>query len=520
LDYLHPEQGELGDPFRLSGMEAAVDRLQLALKGGELVAVYGDYDTDGVTATAALVHAFRELGIKTIWYVPDRFREGYGIHLEALHDLKSKGVSLIVSVDCGIRAWREIEAARQMELDFIVTDHHQPGPELPPAVAVIDPKRTDQPPVFRDFSGVGLAFQLGRAIFLALSRPEPLHLLDLVAIGTVADLAPLVGENRILVARGLQAINRSPRPGIAALMGCSGITAGSCNSGDIGFRIGPRLNAAGRLQHGRLAVEALLTQDESEANLFASKLDELNRERQKITAETVVQAREQDWRVDDPPPLIHARGPEIHEGIMGLVASRLTEEFYRPSIVANTGPQFTRGSARSIAEVSIVAAFESCADLLERFGGHDRAAGFTVRNERYFDFVERLEVHLDQFFQQESPRPTLEIDAQVSFEELDSRLLKFIEHLEPSGIENPSPIFSTTGATLLGRKKVGRDGAHLKCTFAQGSKVFDAIAFRKGVFAELLPPKLDLAYHFEVNEYRGVRTPQLNVLDFRASDPD
>jgi single-stranded-DNA-specific exonuclease len=389
------------NPFALQGMTAAVTRLRQALRAGESIAIYGDFDADGVTATALMVQSLRAIGGHVRPYIPHRLREGYGLNKETLTQLASDDVHVIVTVDCGVRALEEIAHANRLGLDVIVTDHHSVGTELPDAIAVIDPKRPDEQTPFRELAGVGVAYKLAQALLRTHHqipvttqqvRLEEKNLLDLVALGTVADLAPLVDENRTLVHSGLTHINRMERPGIEALCRQVGLRQGQIDANAIGYALGPRLNAAGRLAHAKTAYQLLETTYPAEAERLASELDQLNRERQQLTRETQERARQLSLttETEEEPLLLFAADPDFQAGIVGLVASRLLDEFYRPAIVVEVGQEFSRGSARSIPEFHITRALDACADLLIRHGGHAAAAAFTVSNKHLEELADRL----------------------------------------------------------------------------------------------------------------------------------
>ncbi|MEE8389195.1 MAG: single-stranded-DNA-specific exonuclease RecJ, partial [Anaerolineae bacterium] len=383
-------ESDTANPFDLEGMATAVTRLRQALRGGETMAVYGDFDADGVTATALLVQTLRALGGDVRPYIPHRVDEGYGLHKQALTQLARDGVRVIVTVDCGVRALEEIAHANQVGLDVIVTDHHSVDTELPKAVAVIDPKRPDSDYPFHELAGVGVAFKLAQALLRShhqtpvttqTVRLEEDDLLDLVALGTVADMVPLLGENRTLVHKGLERINHMERPGIEALCRQSGLKNGQINATSIGYTLGPRLNAAGRMGHAKTAYQLLETQYPGEAERLAQVLDRLNRERRQLTLETQERARQLALTTADEAPLLFAAAPDFQAGIVGLVASRLVDEFYYPAVIVEIGKEFSRGSARSIPEFHITRALDQCTDVLIRHGGHAAAAGFTVATE-------------------------------------------------------------------------------------------------------------------------------------------
>lgn len=505
------------DPFQLMGMSVAVNRLLRALADGERIAVYGDYDTDGVTATALLVEALRALGGQVEGFIPSRFEEGYGLTNDALLSLKEKGTSVVVSVDCGIRSLAEAAYASEIGLDLIVTDHHHPGPALPEAVAVINPKQPGDPYGYKDMAGVGLAYKLAEALFaraseVGLKPTVPLDsFLDLVALGTVADLAPVTGENRALIRAGLKHLNAPARPGVRSLFHVARVAPGSITATTIGFTLGPRLNAAGRLDSALAAFELLTTRDGGKAAKLAEGLEAQNRERQEMTRALQARVREMIGERGGADHLIFAAHPDFNRGVVGLVASRILDEFYRPVIVAEQGESETIGSARSIPEYHITQALDQCADLLIRHGGHEAAAGFKVRNENLDALAERMRTLAANKLAEQDLRPSLQIDAVVRLSGLDWALLESLAQLEPVGMSNPAPILAVRNARVASSRQVGSDGSHLKLVLTDGWISIDAIAFRQGHWAKLFPEQVDVAFTFESNEWNGEKRLQLNV---------
>ncbi len=507
------------DPYLLPDLDRAVDVLIRAIRRREKIAVYGDFDADGVTATALLVHTLTGLGADVMPYIPRRVDEGYGVNLDALRRLYGQQVRLVVTVDCGIRAVEEINQARR-GLEFIVTDHHSVGRELPFASAVINPKRHDSRYPFRQLSGVGVAYKLVQALVReAAACQMPVHvdegsLLDLVAIGTVADLAPLVGENRHLVQRGLQVVNEARREGVRALLRVAGLRPGAVTASSIGFGLGPRLNAAGRLGDATLSYDLLVSADPVEADRLAARLNEQNRRRRALTEQAYELAEQLALSRDGADAILFAADRTFMAGVVGLVAGRLTEAYYRPSVVVEQGDQISRGSCRSIREFDITAALDECSDLLERHGGHAAAAGFRVRNERLEALAQRLSAIAAQRLAGLMLAPTLRIDADVPLQAMNWETMGWLEQLEPCGIENPTPVFLTRGIPVAEARPVGSEGRHLKLTLATEQEPHDAIAFGLGNRVGELGERVDLVYHLEVNEWNGTRSLQLNVQDF------
>jgi single-stranded-DNA-specific exonuclease len=526
--FLHAAEPQGTDPHNLVGLGAAVERLQQAVEGQEPIAVYGDYDVDGVTGTALLTLALQSLGANVRAYIPNRFDEGYGLNVEALDSLLAEGVRLIITVDCGIRSPEEARHARQAGLDLIITDHHHPADELPEAEAVINPKQPGDSYTDKNLAGVGLAYKLASALIHRLTgREEPLEIpapadyLDLVALGTVADLVPLIGENRYLVRRGLDYLQKPVRQGVMSLIGVSGLQSERISTTDIGFVLGPRLNAAGRLDSALAALDLLCTQDITVAAALAQKLDNQNRERQQIMRQISSEAEILALR-DDPNALIlFAAHPDFNPGVVGLAASRLTEHYYRPAIVAHQGEEYTRASCRSIPEFHITQALDQTADLLLHHGGHAAAAGFTVHTHDLPELIERLRAIAQHELSGLDLRPALKIDVEVPLSELHPELLDELAYLQPTGQGNPEAVFASRDLRVTRYKSVGRDSAHLKLTVTDGYITYDAIAFRQGHWLTHMPDRVDLAYTYETNEYNGRVSLQLNVRDIKpAGRPD
>ncbi|MBV6452363.1 MAG: Single-stranded-DNA-specific exonuclease RecJ [Anaerolineales bacterium] len=510
------------NPFQMIGMQATVDRISFALDHNEPIAVYGDYDVDGVTATALLVEALRQLGGNVRGYIPNRFEEGYGLNKDALDHLKDEGVKLVITVDCGIRSPDETLHARTIGLDLIISDHHHPdGVNLPPAFAVINPKQHGDPYPDKDLAGVGIAYKIVEALFK--SRDSRLEtdlagLLDLVALGTVADLAPLVGENRSLVRNGLKQLRETKRQGLFSLAGVAQVKMDKITAGNIGFMLGPRLNASGRLESALASFELLTTTDFMRAGQLAQQLEVQNRQRQSITKTMQAQAEEIAMRDDPHAFLLFAADESFNSGVVGLAASRLTETYYRPSVVAAKGPDETRGSCRSIPEFHITDALDQCKDLLVRHGGHAAAAGFTVKNENLPELVARLKSIAKEKLDGKDLRQTLSADMELPLADMNFGVLKHLSFLEPTGYGNPDAIFVSRNVKVKAFRAVGSEGRHLKLTLEDGPALtYDAIGFRMGAMAKSLPPRVDVMYTLEANEWNGRTNLQLNLKDVKAA---
>lgn len=506
------------DPFLLSGMEAAVGRIRDAILGREKIAVYGDYDVDGVTATVLLVEVIRALGGDPQEYIPNRFDEGYGLNCDAMDTLSTLDVKLVVTVDCGIRSPKEAEYARTLGMDMIISDHHFPQGQVPTALAVICPKQEGDAYPNKDISGVGLAYKIADALIQKFPEKglQPENWLDLVALGTVADVVPLTGENRVLVRKGLDLIHTGKRLGIRTLANIAGVNIQQVNSTDIGFKLGPRLNAAGRLESALDSFDLLITESSTTAAEKARKLDALNQDRQSQTVKSQ-QIAEGIARQSENGMILFAAHEEFSEGIVGLVASKLTEAHYRPSIAGRIQEETIRASCRSIPEFHITNALDECADLLVRHGGHAMAAGFTVRSENLEPFLERLFGIAERALSNLDLTPTIKIDCEVPLKDLNRELLLYLDKLNPIGAQNPGAVLLSRSLTVLEARRMGVDGKHLRMRVKQNGPAMSAVAFGFGDWLERNVEKVDLAYRLEMNEYNGFQSLQMNVVDIHES---
>jgi single-stranded-DNA-specific exonuclease len=508
LDALH-------DPMALGDMPAAVDLIQHAIEHDLPIVVFGDYDVDGVTGTALLLDALRTAGARASSYLPNRFDEGYGLNLQAVDRIRDDGAGLLITVDCGVRGVDEVAHAKAGGLQVVVTDHHHPGPIVPSADAILNPRLPGNDYPYDDLAGVGLAYKLAQAFFQVRALQEPAGWLELVSLGTVADLAPLRGENRVLVGRGIEALRRTKSPGLRALMDVSDVSPDQLSATHIGFMLGPRLNAAGRMESARSALELLLCSDAKKAHQLAEQLDRLNRRRQQETREVVKRAHELLPDGAESRDVIFVADEAFHEGVVGLAASRLMDEFYRPALVARREGELLRGSARSIPGFHITRALEACADDLLDFGGHQAAAGFTLRADKLDEVLRVLEEQAAVAFADRPPRREIQLDAVLALGDLSEDLLSGLEQLEPVGQGNPAPLFAVRGARVDRMRQVGREGAHLKISLTDGWRPYDGIGFRLGQRMSELGSEVDVAFHYEWNEFRGVRQPQLRIVDIR-----
>ena len=503
-----------GDPFLLPDMHQAIARIYQSLLSGENIVIYGDFDVDGISATALLVQGLSILGGKATPYIPHRMTEGYGLKTAALENLHRQGNSLVITVDCGITALPEAKRAKQMGLDIIITDHHTALPEIPPAVAAVSPKLPNSNYPFSELSGAGVALKLLQALFQSIGKEEHLDkLIDLAALGTIADMVPLLGENRYLVKEGLKRINDTSRLGIREMITQTGLTPGSLDSESISWVLAPRLNAAGRLAHAMTSYKLLMTNSSEEARGLAIWLDQKNTERQRLTTRVLAKAREQ-ISAQGISPLLIATGKDYPMGIVGLVAGRITEEFYRPAIIVRTGEQLSSGSCRSIPEFNITSALQQCSRLLSHFGGHSQAAGFTLPTKN----LARLQQELSQLATSQLEgldlRPHLDIDVEAALPELTGDTFQTIQKLAPFGRGNPAPAFLSRRVEVVDCRTMGNSGEHLRLKLKQGSVLWDGVAFRSGDYrAEVVSP-LDIVYNMEIDRWRGKETIRLNILDF------
>ena len=521
--FLDAPLGQLGDPGRIADMAVASGRLAAAIGTGERITVYGDYDADGVTATAVLIRGLRALGAHPAWYIPSRFREGYGLNTDALGRLRGEGHDLIVAVDCGVTAIEEIAQAAAAGQQIIVVDHHEPLDRLPTALAVVDPKRSDDTSPFHEYCAAGLAFQLLRAVRRQLGKDEmPLEVIDLAALGTIADVVPLIGDNRILARAGLRRMAAEPLTGIAALARVAGIT-GEVTARHVGFSLAPRLNAAGRLGDAAAAVRLLLTDDPAEADGIAASLDAENRVRQELCQQIFAQAAErvEQEHLHEAPAIVVA-GEGWHAGVVGIVASQLVERYYRPVVVLSVDGGVGRGSARSIEAFHMVDGLADCADLLTRFGGHAMAAGLTIDAAQIPQFTRRFVETAGARLRPEDLIPSIEVDAEVELGTLTEALARELQQLAPFGAGNPEPVLGARGLQAVSTRVMG-DGVHLRLGVTDGRSFAEAVGFRLGDASELLAftrARVDLAFALSIDRWNEQDRVQLIVRDMVTPDVD
>ena len=503
-----------GDPFLLPDMHRAVSRVYQALLSGEKIAIYGDFDADGIAGTALLVQGLSILGSEAIPYIPHRLTEGYGLKVAALETLRQQGVSLVITVDCGITALIEVKKAKRMGLDTIITDHHTPLPEIPPALAIINPRLPGSPYPFTELTGVGVAFKLLQALFQSIGKEEQLYkVMDLVALGTVADMAPLLWENRYLVKEGLRLINVTPRLGIKEMITQAGLEIGNIDAESISWILAPRLNAAGRLAHAMTSYKLLVTDSLQEARGLTIWLEQKNAERQRLTSNVLAKAREQVL-AQGISPLLVASDKDYPVGIAGLVANKLSEEFCRPAIVIKTGEKISSGSCRSIPEFNIILALTQCSSLLAQFGGHSQAAGFSLPTRNLPHLLESLLQMATTQLEGIDLRPQLDVDAEVTLPELGGDTFQIIQKLAPFGRGNPQPAFLSRGVEVVDSRTMGSNEEHLRLKVKQENIVWDGVGFGLGNYLAEVSSRLDIVYNLEIDRWGGEERLRLNILDF------
>ena len=525
--FLHPSLDHLHDPFKLTDMAAAVQRLEQAIARRERIAIHGDYDVDGITSTVILRRALEMLGGDVVHFIPERLRDGYGLQPAAIERLHADGVSLIVSVDCGIRGIEAARRARELGVDLIITDHHEPDHELPVAVAVLNPKRHDCSYPDKYLAGVGVALKLVQALCGRAGRNKWLPaFVKIAAIGTLADVVPLVGENRVIARFGLESLSRGPHTvGLRALLDCCGLTGKTIDSYQVAFMLAPRVNAAGRMSTPDIATRLLLATDaalEQEARGLAQQLNDENLRRQQEEAELVTAAK----KAIETDPAVGAHnvlvvgGAGWHRGVIGIAASKLVDTYHKPAIVLSIDGDVAHGSCRSIPDFDMLNALERCADLFVRFGGHRQAAGLTMEAARVPEFRQRINAWADQVLEPDQLRPRLRIDAPLSLNGITHDLVRGLDSLGPFGMGNPRPVFHASPVEIVDGPRTLKE-RHLKMTFSQQGRRFRAIAWRaaeRAGFLEKHRAGVNLAFSLDRNEYQGETYLELNVCDIRSLD--
>ena len=526
--FFRPSLDGLHDPFLMKGMDAAVERLHKAITGGEKILVYGDYDVDGTTAVALVYSFIRRFTKELDFYIPDRYDEGYGVSYKGLDWAADNGYTLIITLDCGIKAIEKVEYAASKGLDVIICDHHLPEDSLPQAVAVLDPKREDCDYPFDDLSGCGVGFKLVQAYSMRYDVPfETLvPLLDLLVVSIASDLVTMVGENRILAHFGLKQLNEDPCKGLLALIKLSNIDPGHINIDDIVFKIGPRINAAGRMESGRLAVELLTATDIGSAMKIAEKINENNNDRKNIDREITKEALEmvQEGRSLASANATIVYNPKWNKGVVGIVASRLVEAYYKPTVVLTKSNGFVTGSARSITGFDLYEAIESCADLLENFGGHVYAAGLTLKEENLPEFARRMDAFVEAKISEELLTPVIDVDAKLDFAQITPKFVRILKQFQPFGPGNHNPIFLTENVYDAGTgRKVGAGGVHMKLDLIQEDQPYHqipSIGFNMSQFYDYIHAgyPFDVCYAIVENYYRGNSSIQLRLRDLKERE--
>jgi single-stranded-DNA-specific exonuclease len=525
--FFRPSIDSLNDPFLMDGMDTATMRVITALTENQKICIYGDYDVDGTCSTALLYLFLKELDANVEFYIPKRLTEGYGLSTAGIDYTKSIGTSLLISVDCGITAVEETDYANSLGIDVIICDHHQPKEILPNAVAVLDPLKPSCQYPFKYLSGAGIAFKLAVGIADRIGkRILPLKYLDLVALAGAADIVPLTNENRILVREGLNLINDMPRPGVEALIESSGLSPGDLTTGQIVFTIAPRINAVGRLGDAHRAVNLLITNNKQEALQLAQVLESENYERRKIdvdTYDTALELVENSLDLHNELAIILHNG-EWHPGVIGIVASRLVEKYYRPTIMLTTVDGVAKGSARSISNFNIYEALQKCDDILLHFGGHQAAAGLAVEIDKLSEFKNRFNQIVKETLQEENLLPEIHIDSKLKFSEITPKFLKILSQFSPFGPGNMRPAFLSEDVSIVGSPRIVGTN-HLILAFKQEGcdKVFDAIGFNMGEFCKALMKeniKVDIVYTIDKTSKDGRVFPQFKLKDIRVKSEE
>ncbi len=537
-NFFNPQLSELHDPFLMKDMDKAIERIELAVANQEYIMVYGDYDVDGTTAVALMYKFLSQIGHKNLlFYIPDRYTDGYGISVKGIDYAERKGASLIIALDCGIKAIEKVVYAKEKGIDFIICDHHLPAEEIPAAVAVLDPKRVDCTYPFDELSGCGVGFKVAQAYALKHSIPfnKIEHLLDLLAVSIASDIVPLVDENRILAHHGLLRLNRNPSKGLHSIIKICGLERNSITIDDIVFKIGPRINAAGRMRMdendlnappsgGYAAVELLIEGNESAAAKFGSEIDSFNKDRKSIDRSVTIEAHNyiesNDKYLNKKCTVIY--NPEWMKGIVGIVASRLIESYYRPTVVLTRSNDFVTGSARSVPGFDLYQAIESCSDILENFGGHMYAAGLTMKPENVEEFTRRFNAYVEENIDPETLVPQVDVDMEILFSDITPSFRRDLKRFQPFGPGNTAPVFATRSVSNHGDAMlVGADMEHIRMDLTQRQKPntrIQTIAFSQPTHFEWIRAghPIDICYHVVENHYRGSVTMQLRIKDIKT----
>lgn len=523
--FFRPDLADLHDPFLMADMDKAVERLTVAIRENEKILIYGDYDVDGTTSVALVYKFLKKFYSNVGFYIPDRYNEGYGISINGIDYASTNDFKLIIALDCGIKAIEKIKYANDLHIDFIICDHHNPDNELPNAVAVLDPKRSDCPYPFKHLSGCGVGFKLLQAFSQRNNIPdsELNSLLDLLALSIASDIVPITGENRILAFYGLKQINSNPSIGVKSILDVCGLADKEIGISDIVFKIGPRINASGRMKLASEAVELLVSNDTTFSKAKSDTINEYNNDRKDLDKNITDEAIK---LIASDPELMKKRSvvvykPDWHKGVIGIVASRLSEEFFKPSIVLTHSNGLASGSARSVPGFDVYAAIDSCRDLLENFGGHRYAAGLSMKEENVKIFTERIEKFVIENITEEQTRPQIDVDAVITFKDITPKFFSVLKQFGPFGPGNMKPVFVTHRVMDYGSSRlVGRDQEHLKLELVDASSenVMNGIAFGMYEFNDHLKSMkpLDICYTLEENNFNGNTTIQLMIKDIKV----
>ena len=522
--FLKADLKDLRDPYIFQDMEKAVDKILRAINNNERILIYGDYDVDGITSVALLFSILREFTTNLYYYIPNRFQEGYGLNEEAIDIAFKNNIKLIITVDCGISSISEVEKANNYGIDVIVTDHHQPQKDIPSAIAIINPKCDTNYP-FKGLAGVGVSFKVAQALYSKLKKNQDdlWSLLDYVALGSIADSVPFIDENRVLIKYGLKMLNQTKKEGLKALIIESGLNYGNLGTKEVNFAIAPRINAAGRLGDSKLALELLLTDSEYKAKYLSRKLSEINKHRQEIGNDILREAREfasKQVKEEDNKVLVIA-SENWNQGVIGIIASRLVDEFNRPAIVISKKNGMAKGSGRSINGFHLYNVLELCQDILVNFGGHKLAAGITMESNKIPELKSRINAISQDFIKEDDLSPELKIDAQISLSNINFGLVKDINVLEPFGIGNPQPVFCSYKNIISDWRLVGEKREHLKLKIKEENKTLEGIGFKLSkignqIFSENKNKVVDLAFNIELNKWNGTENVQLNIKDIKT----
>ena len=528
--YFHPQLLELHDPYLMKDMDRAVERLNEAMGQRERIMIYGDYDVDGCTAVALVYRFITQFYSNVECYIPDRSEEGYGVSIQGVDYAESQGVKLVIVLDCGIKAIDEIQYAKDKGIDFIICDHHVPGEVLPPAVAILNAKRVDNTYPYLDLSGCGVGFKFMQAFAISNGFPfsRLIPLLDLCAISIASDIVPIMGENRILAYHGLKQLNNNASVGVKAVVEVCGLAGKDLTMSDIIFKIGPRINASGRIQNGKESVDLLVERDYEKALKMAKTINHYNEERKELDkrmTEEASQVVSKLPQIEDKSAIV-IYNADWHKGVIGIVASRLTEEFFRPAVVLTLDGDIVTGSARSVSGFDVYRAIQSCEDLLDNFGGHTYAAGLSMKVEHVEEFSRRFEEYVHENIDPEKTRPNLDIDALINFKDITPKFFSDLKRMRPYGPDNPKPLFCTKNVYDYGTSKVvGRQQEHIKLELVDtmSSHVMNGIAFGQSSEARYIKTKqaFDIVYSVEENS-RKRNEVQLQIEDIRthSEEPD